>query len=145
MLDPRIHDVEELVEASVFHPSPARRLRAQVLHNAAKAAQRQQFARRLAAAGGIVAGVVIASFIVIRLCVATPVESVSSTPASDAAIKSSDLPDSPPTDDVRISAGRSFGESLFTPGRTDSPNGAPADRSNRAGLPGRNPVSGLGL
>jgi hypothetical protein len=44
--------VENLVEASVFHPSPCKRLKERVLHDAAQATWRQKISRRMMVAAG---------------------------------------------------------------------------------------------
>ncbi len=47
MADPHLDEIEELVQASVFHPSPCRRLRARVLHGAVQARHRQRISHRV--------------------------------------------------------------------------------------------------
>ena len=42
MADRRLNDIEDLVQSSVFNPSPCRRLRERILHDAARAHRRQQ-------------------------------------------------------------------------------------------------------
>src|SRR5437763_7633443 len=46
MADPRLDEVEELLQATVFHPSPQRLLRERVLHTAAKAQHHHSMGRR---------------------------------------------------------------------------------------------------
>ncbi len=98
--------VEELVEESVFHPSPCKRHRETVLKNAVRATVRQKISRRMlaAASGGVV--MLGLAIVVIRMAsssgeaVPAPVE-----PASAATVESATAKPSAPAGSV--------GEGLF--------------------------------
>jgi hypothetical protein len=93
-----LHEVEKLLQESVFHPSPCRRLRERVLRDAAQAKQRQKLWQRFLVASSTISGSLVAAFVVIRIC--------SQGPAI--------VPEPGP---VRVQ--------VYSPGRVDVPAGAP--------------------
>ena len=83
MADRRLRQVEELVQASVFHPSPCRRLRERVVHKAEQAMHRQRLGRRTAIASAFAIGLIVFPLVVMRLWFST---SAVTTPQPQAVI-----------------------------------------------------------
>ena len=91
--------IEELVEDSVFHPSPCKRHREQVLKNAVRATVRQKISRQMIVGGSAVILVLGMGILLIRsvsssspavsestpAASATPVETATAAPATPAA------------------------------------------------------------
>jgi hypothetical protein len=84
--DQEQRELERLVQDSVFHPSPCRRLRERVLHDAGQARWRQQLKQR-----GLVAGLLVLIMVAVPLIAwralsgpapAAPVPSQQPAPAS---------------------------------------------------------------
>jgi hypothetical protein len=116
MADRRLSDIEDLVEASVFHPSPCRRLRDRILHHAARAQRRQQRWQRavpfLLAAMGFAVVVLFA----IRLHKAAP---AASKPVPAAQVQSAQTGAAPRTDSTSRpepppNANQSLGQALYS-------------------------------
>jgi hypothetical protein len=67
-----LHEVEKLLQESVFHPSPCRQLRERVLRDAAQAKQRQKLWQRFLVASSTISGSLVVAFVVIRICAQGP-------------------------------------------------------------------------
>jgi len=68
----RLHEIEKLLQESVFYPSPCRRLRERVLQDAAQAKQRQKLWQRFIIASSTISGSLVAAFVIIRICTHGP-------------------------------------------------------------------------
>src|ERR1700677_1281754 len=77
-----LEQVEELVEESVFHPSPCKRHREQVLKSAVQATVRQKVSHRMIAAGS--ASVLVMGILLIRAVVMSRPAVSENTPAASA-------------------------------------------------------------
>lgn len=62
-----LREIEKLVQDSVFHASPCRRLRERVLESAVQAKHRQNLWKRFVVASSAVMGSLVIAFVVIRL------------------------------------------------------------------------------
>jgi hypothetical protein len=81
-----LNEIEELVEESVFHPSPCKRHRERVLKKAVQATVRQAVSRRTIAAASAVVVVLGIGIVIVRLATsASPAGSDAAVPASSAA------------------------------------------------------------
>jgi hypothetical protein len=67
-----LHEVEKLLQESVFQPSPCRQLRERVLRDAAQAKQRQKLWQRFLVVSSTISGSLVAAFVVVRLCTQGP-------------------------------------------------------------------------
>jgi hypothetical protein len=65
-------EVEKLLQESVFHPSPCRRLRERVLQDAVQAKQRQKLWQRFLVASSTISGGLVAAFVIVRMCTHGP-------------------------------------------------------------------------
>jgi len=136
----RLHEIEELVQDSVFHPSPCRRLRERVIHDAVKANHRQHVLKRTFIASSAAAGGLLIVFFVLRFSTAAPRDHAVS---NSAAIRSeSDLscptPEKPVPSQISPAPGQSYGEWLYSQGGNPGNTVLPAtegDRSQRANSP----------
>jgi hypothetical protein len=116
--------VEELVEDSVFHPSPCKRHRERVLKNAVQAAVRQKISHRMMAA--VAAGVLVLGLGIVIVRVATSsgeaVSEASAPSSATAGEASSAAPATQPSTSGSTGAG-SMGEGLY---RSSNPDGQPS-------------------
>lgn len=132
--------IEELVEDSVFHPSPCKRHREHVLRSAARATVRQKISRQMI--GAISAAVLVLGLgiVVVRLAT-SPGEAVSegATPAgttaasaSTASPTASDTGSAAPT--VQPSTAGSLGEGLYRSSNPSDSNTSDGQTKPSAGL-----------
>jgi hypothetical protein len=106
--------VEELVEDSVFHPSPCKRHRERVLRSAVQATVRQTISRRMIAAVSATALVVVLGIIVVRTATssAKPVSEAAGSAGPTAA--SATTPEAAPAETaIQPTTAGSLGEGLF--------------------------------
>jgi hypothetical protein len=103
--------VENLVEASVFHPSPCKRLKERVLHDAAQATWRQKISRRMMVAAGAAVLILGLGISVVRIARAP---SDLAMPASAPAVETQTV-ERP----VQTSSAGSLGEGLYQSGSAD--------------------------
>jgi hypothetical protein len=97
--------VENLVEASVFHPSPCKRLKERVLRDAALATWRQKISRRMMVAAGAAVLTLGLGIVVVRIA-RTPADA--SMPASAAPAETQT-----PSHSVQSQPAGSLGEGLY--------------------------------
>jgi hypothetical protein len=112
--------IEELVEESVFHPSPCKRHRERVLRDAAQATVRQKLSRRMIVAVSASALLLGMGIILVRMTT-TSGDAVpgAAAPASAATVEARTAPSSTPP-----AAAGSMGEDLYR--GTDSSDAQPA-------------------
>jgi hypothetical protein len=77
------HEIEELVQASVFHPSPCKRLRERVLHSAIRAQKQQIVSRRTLLGASTVLAVALILFIVLSWNSSPPTDARPSPPRDE--------------------------------------------------------------
>ncbi|HXY37026.1 MAG TPA: hypothetical protein VEI07_22555 [Planctomycetaceae bacterium] len=102
--------LEELVEDSVFHPSPCKRHRERVLRSAVRAAVQQKISRRMIAVAGAAALVLGIGFVVVRIATS------SSEAPADAAMPAQAAPvetTNTPTPAAQPPQRGSMGEGLY--------------------------------
>jgi hypothetical protein len=110
-----LEQVEELVEESVFHPSPCKRHREQVLRTAVQATVRQKVSRRMIAAGSASVLALGMGILLIRV-VATSHPAVSENPPSASATSVEAITAAPATPAVapqQTASNGSLGEELY--------------------------------
>jgi hypothetical protein len=103
-----LDQIEELVEESVFHPSPCKRHRERVLKNALQAAVRQKVSRRMigvASAAVVLLGI---GIVIVRSATSSGDADPTATAPASATVESSSA--APPT---QPSPPRSMGEGLY--------------------------------
>jgi hypothetical protein len=132
--------IEELVEDSVFHPSPCKRHREHVLRSAVQATVRQKISRQMIAAISAAALVLGLGIVVVRFAT-SPGEAVSdgATPAVTPAASATAA--SPPAADtgsaapaVQPSTAGSLGEGLYRSSNRSDSNTADGQTTPSAGL-----------
>jgi hypothetical protein len=106
--------VEELVEDSVFHPSPCKRHRERVLRSAVQATVRQTISRRMIAAVSATALVVVLGIIVVRAAT-SPARPVSEAagPAVPSPASATTAEAGPAEAVIQPSTAGSLGEGLY--------------------------------
>jgi hypothetical protein len=115
-----LEQVENLVEASVFHPSPCKRLKERVLHDAALATWRQKISRRMMVAAGAAVLMLGLGISVVRLA-RTPSDATAPASGATSETQSASHPAQPP-------AAGSLGEGLYQSTAADGQAPASADR-----------------
>jgi hypothetical protein len=118
MADRRLSDIEDLVEASVFNPSPCRRLRERILHDAVRATRSQQRWQRALPFVLATMGIAVVALFSVRLFKHAPIPSKPVSAAqiqieatqtgSPSSSESSSRPQSQPSSD------QSLGQALYS-------------------------------
>jgi hypothetical protein len=125
MDDLPLEGVEKLVEASVFHPSPCKRLKERVLRDAVHAAWQQKISHRMMAAvcgAGLLLGL---GLFVVRIA-RTPAEPTEAAVPAAAATPAEAQPET--TSAPAPTAGGSLGEGLFQSAPATDPASAGANQ-----------------
>jgi hypothetical protein len=104
-----LDQIEELVEESVFHPSPCKRHRERVLKNALQATVRQKISRRTIAVASAAVVVLGIGIVIVRSATSSgETDPATAAPASAATVESSSA--APAT---QPAPSRSMGEGLY--------------------------------
>jgi hypothetical protein len=116
MADRRLSDIEDLVEASVFHPSPCRRLRERILHHAARAHRRQQRWQRAVPILLAAMGITVVALFAIRIHKPAPAASkpVPAAQVQSAQTGSPSNNESTSRPQVQPSSEQSLGQALYS-------------------------------
>ncbi len=81
----RLRDIEELVQASVFHPSPCRKLRERVIRDAVKVNRQQTMWRKLIIGSSSVAGSALLLIAILHVFASAPESPRVASPAKETA------------------------------------------------------------
>ncbi len=121
-----LEQIEELVQDSVFHPSPCKRHREQVLKNAVRATARQKISRQMIVGGSAAILVLWMGILLIRAVSSSGPAVSENTPAASAtpAEATTTAPATPAAAPQQPATNGSLGEELFRSSESAVPAGA---------------------
>jgi hypothetical protein len=122
-----LDQIEELVEESVFHPSPCKRHRERVLSNAIRATVQQKISRRMIVAASAAALVLGVGIVIARIATSSGEAVPNGTSASSPAVEATSATPAP-----QPTTGGSMGEGLYR--SSDGTDGPDGQAGRRGGL-----------